>query len=63
MSGDKNALEAYINFLKDGSKNYPLDQLKAAGADIGDKDVLRSAFEVFKNKVLEFKDLVNKQDA
>ncbi|MDY6064791.1 MAG: oligoendopeptidase F [Finegoldia sp.] len=63
LSGDKNALEAYINFLKDGSKNYPLDQLKAAGADIGDKDVLRSAFEVFKNKVLEFKDLVNKQDA
>lgn len=63
LSKDKKKLDMYLNFLKDGNKDYPLDQLKKAGADIEDKNVLRSAFEVFKEKVVEFEKLVNKNKA
>ncbi|MDU4278498.1 MAG: oligoendopeptidase F [Finegoldia magna] len=60
LSGNEQDLENYKNFLKDGNKNYPLVQLKNAGANIKDKEVLRTAFEVFKEKVLEFEEIVNK---
>ena len=60
LTGNEQDLENYKNFLKDGNKNYPLVQLKNAGANIKDKEVLRTAFEVFKEKVLEFEKIVNK---
>lgn len=34
LNKEEGALEAYLNFLKDGGNNYPLDQLRNAGADM-----------------------------
>lgn len=58
LSGNKEYLEAYINFLKDGGNNYPLDQLRAAGADISKPEVLNAAFKVFENLVNELEELM-----
>lgn len=53
LKGEENALENYGEFLKDGNKHFPIEQLKSAGADMSNPEVLREAFEVFKEKVLE----------
>lgn len=57
LEGDQEALEKYINFLKDGGNNFPLDQLKAAGADISKKETINEAMEVFKGLVDELEEL------
>ncbi|NLD16750.1 MAG: oligoendopeptidase F family protein, partial [Tissierellia bacterium] len=58
LEGDQEALEKYINFLKDGGNNFPLDQLKAAGADISKKETINEAMEVFKELVDELEELI-----
>lgn len=57
---NENGLENYLNFLKDGSNNYPLDQLRSAGCDIANKDNLRLALDVFKKLVEDFKETYKK---
>lgn len=59
LNGGEEELEKYYNFLKDGCNHFPLEQLKNAGADLLDPDVLRSSFEVFKEKVLELEKLID----
>lgn len=44
-------------FLKDGGKNFPLDQLKAAGVDLTDPKTLEEGLSVFKEAVEQFKEL------
>lgn len=51
LSGDKDKLEAYLNFLKDGSKNYPLEQLKSAGVDLTTKEGVGTAMREFNTLV------------
>ena len=51
LSGDKDKLEAYFNFLKDGSKNYPLEQLKSAGVDLTTKEGVGTAMREFNSLV------------
>lgn len=55
LSGDKDKLNAYLNFLKDGSNNYPLEQLKNAGVDLTTKEGVGTAMR-------EFNTLVEKLD-
>lgn len=57
LEGDKEALEKYINFLKDGANNYPLEQLKVAGADISKKETINEAMEVFRGLVDQLEEL------
>lgn len=57
LEGDKEALDRYIKFLKDGGNNYPIDQLKAAGADISKKETINEAMEVFKGLVDQLEQL------
>ncbi|MDO5717885.1 MAG: oligoendopeptidase F [Tissierellia bacterium] len=45
------ALKKYLEFLKDGGNNYPLDQLREAGADISKRETLNYAMQVFEEKV------------
>lgn len=47
LSGDKKKLEAYLNFLKDGSNHYPLQQLKSAGVDLTTKEGVGTAMREF----------------
>lgn len=51
LSGDKDKLKAYLNFLKDGSKNYPLEQLKSAGVDLTTKEGVGTAMREFNTLV------------
>lgn len=51
LSGDKDKLKAYLNFLKDGSKNYPLEQLKNAGVDLTTKEGVGTAMREFNTLV------------
>ena len=51
LSGDKDKLKAYLNFLKDGSNNYPLEQLKSAGVDLTTKEGVGTAMREFNTLV------------
>lgn len=58
LSGDEKALDSYIEFIKDGGKNFPLDQLRKAGADISKEETLIDAMKVFESLVDELEELV-----
>lgn len=51
LSGDKEKLVAYLNFLKDGSNHYPLEQLKSAGVDLTTKEGVGTAMREFNTLV------------
>lgn len=53
LKGAEN-VNRYINFLKDGNKNYPIDQLKMAGVDISKKETICQALDVFKDTLDKF---------
>lgn len=59
LSGNKEYLEKYLNFLKDGSNNYPLDQLREAGADISKQETLDKAFSVFEELVDKLESMIH----
>ena len=54
LSKKKGALESYLNFLKLGSSKYPTDELKVAGVDINNKEVIKSAIDEFDSLIDEF---------
>lgn len=47
----KPAVERYIEFLKSGGSEYPLDQLKKAGVDMEKKESVEEALQIFKGLV------------
>ncbi|GAA0092153.1 oligoendopeptidase F [Paraclostridium bifermentans] len=47
------AVEKYIEFLKSGGSEYPLNQLRAAGVDMEKKASIENALNVFKELVNE----------
>ncbi|RMC48057.1 oligoendopeptidase F [Lactobacillus sp. ESL0225] len=51
--------EAYINFLKSGSSNYPVAIMQAAGVDMTKPDYLEEAFATFAKRLEEFETIVN----
>ena len=53
VKGDKEALKSYRNFLKDGCRHQPIEQLRAAGIDMEDKNSINKALDVFKGLVDE----------
>ncbi len=57
LDGVEGARESYLAFLSDGDKHFPLDQLKAAGVDLTDPDVLKEGLQVFADAVKEFEEL------
>ncbi|MDM8127364.1 M3 family metallopeptidase, partial [Paraclostridium benzoelyticum] len=46
-------VKKYIEFLKSGGSEYPLNQLKSAGVDMEKKESIENALNVFKNLVNE----------
>ena len=52
------ARDAYIEFLKSGSCDYPVELLKIAGVDMESREPVNMAMETFKNIVEEFKGLL-----
>lgn len=52
------ARKDYIEFLKSGSSNYPVDLLKIAGVDMSSPEPIRMAMETFKDLVDELEKLL-----
>lgn len=53
------ALEKYLNFLKSGGNDYPLELLKKAGVDMTTPKPINDALKVFKGLLDEFDSLIN----
>ncbi|MDO4793176.1 MAG: M3 family metallopeptidase, partial [Filifactor alocis] len=58
LQKEEGALENYLNFLKNGSREFPIEQLKRAGADMAKKESVQRALDVFKQKVDELEELL-----
>ena len=52
MSGDKEALDRYINFLSAGSSEYSIDLLKNAGVDMTSTEPLEGTIQAM-NKIMD----------
>ncbi|WP_024621650.1 oligoendopeptidase F [Metaclostridioides mangenotii] len=53
LTGEEAAKERYINFLKSGGSDFPLNQLRVAGVDMEKKESVEEAINVFKSLVDE----------
>jgi oligoendopeptidase F len=54
LEGDKNTLHSYLNFLKSGSCDYPLELLKKTGVDLTTPEPIENAMKKFGELVEEF---------
>ena len=54
LNGKEGALESYLNFLKSGGSDYPTEELKLAGVDILNSEVIESAIKMFDEAIDEF---------
>lgn len=54
----KPAVDRYINFLKSGSSDYPLNVLKAAGVDMTTEEPVNNAMKLFSRLVDEMDKLI-----
>jgi len=52
------ARDAYLEFLKTGESDYPIELLKIAGVDMGSPAPVAEAMSAFKNLIAEFEKLV-----
>lgn len=60
LTGDKQALENYLTFLKSGSSEKPLDLLRIAGVDLTKPEPISNAMKIFSDLVDEFVELMEK---
>ena len=63
VHGIEQERDAYINFLKSGSSDYPTEIMKRAGVDMTRADYLRDAFDTFEKRLNEFEKIVNELNA
>jgi len=54
---EENAVEDYLNFLKTGDSMDPLDELKVAGVDMLNPDVINGAIDMFEDLINQYKEL------
>lgn len=54
LEGDKRTLESYLEFLKSGSSEYPLELLKKAGVDLTTPEPIKNALAKFTELIEEF---------
>jgi oligoendopeptidase F len=55
--GDE-AAERYIEFLKTGSSDYPLELLRTAGVDMSTADPIQRALDVYDERLEEAEQLI-----
>lgn len=58
LSGEEGAVERYLDFLKAGSSDYPIEVLKTAGVDMTSKQPILDALDVFEEKLNEMEKLL-----
>ena len=54
LAGDKKTIDDYIEFLKSGSSDYPLELLKKTGVDLTSSKPIENTLNRFKELVNEF---------
>lgn len=59
LSGDENARQNYIEFLKDGAKHFPIEQLKIAGVDMSNPQTVNQSLEIFRNLVEQLDEMID----
>jgi oligoendopeptidase F len=58
LEGKPGALERYLDFLKSGGSDYPINELKAAGVDMTSPEPVISCLKVFEKYLDEFESLL-----
>ena len=58
LSGERESVEAYLNFLRAGGSRFPLETLKAAGVDMATPAPIESTLRLFERRVAELEDLL-----
>lgn len=53
------AVDRYLQYLKSGSSDYPIEVMKKAGVDMTKADYLYDAFDVFEERLNELEQLVD----
>lgn len=59
LENKENAKENYLEFLKTGGSNYPLEELKIAGVDLTNPEVIQSAMDMFNEYLNELDKLLS----
>ena len=60
VHGSQDDRDRYIDYLKAGKSDYPLNIMRKAGVDMKKEDYLNDAFAVFERRLDEFEALVDK---
>ncbi|WP_099157136.1 oligoendopeptidase F [Virgibacillus ndiopensis] len=60
LSGEEGAVDRYLDFLKAGSSDYPIEVLKKAGVDMTSKQPILAALDVFEEKLSEMEQMLLK---
>ncbi|KXT82696.1 Oligoendopeptidase F [Streptococcus sp. DD11] len=60
VHGSQEDRDRYLDYLKAGNSDYPLNVIKKAGVDMEKEDYLNDAFAVFERRLDEFETLVEK---
>ena len=60
VHGTQEDRDKYIDYLKAGNSDYPLNVIRKAGVDMEKEDYLDAAFAVFERRLNEFEALVEK---
>lgn len=60
VQGSQDDRDRYIDYLKAGKSDYPLNIMRKAGVDMEKEDYLNDAFAVFERRLDEFEALVEK---
>lgn len=58
LNGEEGAVDNYLNFLKSGSSEYPIEVLKRAGVDMSTKGPVEDALKLFKDLVAELENSI-----
>ncbi|WLV25552.1 oligoendopeptidase F [Aciduricibacillus chroicocephali] len=58
LTGKEGAVDHYLDFLKAGSSDYPIEVLKKAGVDMDSKQPILDALDVFEEKLNEMEKLL-----
>jgi oligoendopeptidase F len=60
INGNEDMRKKYLEFLKKGSSNYPLEILKECGVDMTTSEPIEKSMELFRKRLNEAKEIIKK---
>ncbi len=63
LAGEPDALTNYLNYLKAGRSDYPIEVMKKAGVDMTQAEYIKDAMKVFAQRLDELEALVSELEA